>query len=228
MTGSGSGNPIIWVVDENTRELGTSVLALQQAIKVTAEVDVKPLEALPHKEDYLDYIIDSKTAMLVVDQRLQEAKAGIDHTGIELARFIRSYDLNLPISLLTNYADEQDEFEGNEEFVDYVLSKADLKDTRKKEIIVKRILRHITVYQRITDERQKRHDELLQKSLRSELSDDEREELDKLGYLRSAAIAARDQIRRQELEPQLNELEKLLKDLQQSLVQGNGKDTDHE
>lgn len=221
-------NPVIWVVDENSRELNTSVYALQHAIAATAEVDVRPIEALPHKEDYLDYIIDRKTAMLVIDQRLQEAKAGIDHTGIELARFIRTYDLNLPISILTNYADEQDEFEGNEEFVDYVLSKADLKDKRKKEIIVKRILRHITVYQNIIDEIQKRHDELLQKSLARELTADERDELDKLGYLRSAPIAARDQLRRQELEPQLNELEALLRNLQLSFLHSNRKESGHD
>ncbi len=210
---SSGDNLVVWVVDENGRELRTSVAALQRAIQGKGNVEFKPLQALPRMENYLTIIGDPVTAAMLLDQRLQ-TRGGIDHTGIELALYLRSIDKNLPIYILTGYVTEDgepnDEFVGNEWSVEDILDKRILNNQAELRTFIDRLIRRINVHQTIRDEREKRFNELLMKSLDSQLDSEEQEELDKLGLERMAAFAISDQIQRRQLESLFNKLDKRL------------------
>lgn len=208
-------NQIIWIVDEIDDDLQTTVTALKRNLKDKYSVDVVPLSATtkPRKEDYLPIVSDPRTAALILDQRLK-SRGSVDHTGIELALFLRTVSKNLPIYIMTSYVTENgepnDEFNGTDWSVEDILDKSILRHKSEMERFIERLMRRINVHVTITEEREKRFQTLLLKSLDSELSPQEQEEFDTISFERLGALALSEQIQQRQLDDALERLEKIM------------------
>lgn len=201
-------NPIVWIIDENERELRNYENTLQGALdQYGAPVTVEPLLARRHIGDYHDIVGNPRTVAIIVDQRLQESR-GIDHTGIELAKRLRSLVPNLPIYILTNHV-PSDDFHGSEWSVEDILSKQDMSDPEKLKTITARLIRRIRVHQTILEDRDRRYRELLRKSLDELLTQEEKNEFDELRFERTAAILSDEGDRLAKYETTLNRLKNL-------------------
>ena len=197
---------IIWLFDDNTRELRLYKPLFEKALPKDAEVRVVKQKAFPHKEDYLDIIGNPNTGCLLIDQRLKES-GEVDHTGIELASYLRAINDKLPIYILTNFADETDEFTGGEWSVEDIIPKKEVGNPEKLRTVVARMLRRMRGYRDLIGDREKRFRYLLKKSLDEELNDLELQELEELKFFRASAILA------SEL-PLQAQLEKMLRKIQ--------------
>jgi len=180
---------IIWLFDDDTRQLRTYKSLFERVLPKDAEVQIVEQKAFPHKEDYLDIIGNPNTGCLLIDQRLKE-RGEVDHTGIELASYLRAINNKLPIYILTNFADVPDEFTGGEWSVEDIIPKKEVGDPEKLRTIISRMLRRMRGYRDLIGDREKRFRYLLKKSLDEELNDLELQELGELKFFRTSAILA--------------------------------------
>jgi len=201
-------NPIIWLIDENERELRLHVNILKNAISdQQAKIEVLPVPARPHIGDYHDILRDPRTVAIIVDQRLNEVR-GIDHTGIELSKRLRSLAPRLAIYILTNYA-QSDDFLGDEWSVDDILPKDEMHNADYLKTFVARLLRRIDEHHAKMEARDARFRELLKKSLVEDLTEDEQKELEELQFERTAVIVSDETSKLQRLEKALEKLKHL-------------------
>jgi FixJ family two-component response regulator len=205
----------IWVVDEIDADLQTTVTALKRHLKNKAQIDVVGLSAItrPKKEDYLSIVSNPRTAALILDQRLK-TRGSVDHTGIELALFLRNVSPNIPIYIMTGYTTENgepnDEFNGTDWSVEDILDKSILSKKSEMNRFVERLLRRINVHVTITEEREKMFQTLLLRSMEAELTPEEQEEFDRISFERLGALALSDQLQQRQMEDALNRLEKAI------------------
>jgi len=207
MSGS-SETRVIWYIDEDKRQLRTYKSRFEKALPKDTSIDVVGIRALPHMEDYLELLKDPRTGCIIIDQRLKET-GEVDHTGIELATFLRSIKPKLPIYILTNFAYEHDEYAEGEWTVEDIISKTDLGDQEKLIVIVARMLRRMSVYDEILGDREKRFRYLLQKSLNEQLDDYEQLELEELKFFRFSSLHASEMPYIRELKDTLGELKEI-------------------
>ena len=133
-----------------------------------------------------------------------------------MAQHLRDINKKIPIYILTNFADEKDEFAGGEWSVEYIIPKDSFKDNEGARTVMARIVRHINVYGDILDERAKRFNELLKKTLDDSLDETELEELAELQFERTAPTLAREVEELQKLERIAKTNEKLIELLTQN------------
>ena len=201
------GQQIIWLFDDDVRQLRTYKSSFEKILPEDADVQIVEQKAFPHKEDYLKIINDPRTGCLVIDQRLKET-GEVDHTGIELASYLRAINDKLPIYILTNFAYEPDEFTGEEWSVEDIIPKKELGDPEKLRIVVARMLRRMSGYKDLIGAREERFRYLLKKSLDEELDDSEHQELEELRFYRASAISASELPLQAKLEDTIKELQK--------------------
>jgi hypothetical protein len=211
---------IIWFIDNDESQLDRYHRQLQRGLNSLIEndeVNIVDVLAKPHKEDYLEFLEDSRTASILIDQKLED-KGGVDHTGIELAQYLRTINDIIPIYILTNYP-SIDEYSEGEWSVEDIISKSSLATDDKRKAIISRILRRINVHQKVYGEREIRFRELLKKSLKEELLGKEKEELERLEFSRSASTIAHEHLlairpnQMDEVLHQLQELKEMVKTL---------------
>ena len=199
---------IVWLIDENPRQLKTYFNALKSVFPKS--IVIKAMPPLQTKEEYHAILNNPGTACIIVDQKLKETGIAT-YTGIELAQYLRGINSKMPIFILTNFASEEDEFAGGEWSVDDIIPKDKLSDLSKSIAIteVARILRRIDVYEDILGQREQRFNKLLRKSLMGDFDDEERKELAELGAERAAPILADELRQLQKLEEIVTEHKKL-------------------
>lgn len=206
---------IIWFIDNEENQLRTYSRHLERALETwlgeDRQVVVRELKAFPHKEQYLKILEDPRTVSFLIDQVLKD-KGGVDHTGIELAQYLRQIDDIMPIYILTNYP-QGDEYAEGEWSVEYIINKRDIGDSEeKRKVVISRLVRRIRGFNNIRSEREARFRELLRKSLNDELTTSENHELEELEFSRSAATLATEQAEMARPEPVdefLQQLEKI-------------------
>jgi len=192
---------IIWLIDENQHELRM----LQNILKrsVPDSIEVKPIIAYKNLDDYLPILNNLQTACIITDQKLKVTGIAT-YTGIELAEFLRAINTKLPIYILTNFADDSDEFVGGEWSVEDILRKDELTDVNKRIILIARLLRRIDVYEDILGEREEKFRTLLKKSMEGNIEDSDIQELEALTLQKISPNLAR------ELE-QIGQMEQIIK-----------------
>jgi hypothetical protein len=194
--------PIIWLIDENVDQLKTYSNTLRMALPPGLQINAIP--PYPKKEDYETILADPQTACIIIDQKLKETGVAT-YFGIELARYLRSINTKIPIFILTNFAEEKDEFRGSEWSVENIISKSRWNDLESPEAVIEfaRIARRIDVYGDMLEQRERRFNDLLRKSLTGDFGKEEHKELVELGAERAAPILA-DELN------QLTELEEIV------------------
>lgn len=186
---------IIWFIDNDENQLRLYKRHLERGIELFGQeaenFAIKDLLAKAHKEEYLFIFEDPNTVTILVDQKLQD-KGGVDHSGIELAKYLRGLNDIIPIYLLTNFS-SQEEYEENEWSVDAILDKGDISDQDAKlKTVISRILRRIAVFHKVFGDREVRFRELLKKSLSGHLTKKEKGELEELEFSRAIYSTVRE------------------------------------
>ncbi|MBV6452634.1 MAG: hypothetical protein MHPDNHAH_03394 [Anaerolineales bacterium] len=187
----------IWFIDNDEKQLRLYKRHLERGIELFGQDGenfvVKGILAKPHKDDYLFIFDDPNTAAILVDQKLQD-KGGVDHSGIELAKYLRELNDIIPIYMLTNFS-SQEEYEENEWSVDAILDKGDIIDQETKlKTVISRIFRRIAIFHKVFGEREVRFRELLKKSLSGRLTKKEKDELEELEFSRAIYSTVREDI----------------------------------
>jgi hypothetical protein len=211
-------NHIIWLIDENKRQSRTYVnqLRMMLPLSITIEAIFPPYR---QKVDYLPILEKPETACFMIDQRLKDTGIAT-YTGIELAQYLRGINSKIPIYILTNHADEYDEFMGGEWSVEEIIAKRSLSDDKQSEITKARIIRRIDVYEDILGQRSRRFRDLLRKSLNDELEDGELQELEELQFERTAPTLASELAELRQLEQLTTINQALLESLNQMTASG--------
>ena len=205
---------IIWLIDDDEEEL--TAYGDELKLDMSQEIQIKAILPYPRKIDYVSTLLeDPDTACIIMDQKLKE-KGDATYTGIELAQYLRRIKKKIPIYILTNFPHDQDEFAGGEWSVDDIISKGSLSDEEGAQTAKARIMRHMKVYGDILDERAKRFNELLKKSLDDSLNEAELDELAELQAERIAPTLAKDVEELQKLERIAKTNEKLIELLTQN------------
>jgi hypothetical protein len=198
---------IIWLIDENENELKTYCRDLKNLMPDS--VQIEGMIPLPRKEDYLSPVLENtSTATVIIDQRLKDTGIA-DYLGIELARFLRSVNHKLPIYILTNYPKDE-EFVGSKWSVEDIIDKSSFNNDEKLATLKARILRRINVYNDVLEERERKFNQLLRKSLKEELTADELKEFSELDFHRTSTTLASEIAQLQELEEIVEKHKKLM------------------
>lgn len=200
--------PIVWLIDESAEELRTYLRALRDALPDTIEVRGQaPFKAL---QDYLPVLAYPQTACVITDQRLKVSGIAT-YTGIELAEFIRGFNTKLPVYILTNVADDTDQFSGSEWSVEQIIKKEDMTDAYGQQIVAARIVRRLNTYEDILDSRSERMQTLLSKGLDGQLDESDLRELETLGLQKTAPTLAQELSQVQGMEQLIRAHEDLMK-----------------
>jgi hypothetical protein len=203
--------PIVWYVDEDETQSKTYVNELRMLLPQSIEV-MSIYPPLRQKEDYLSILENPETACLVLDQRLKDAGTA-NYSGIGLAHYLRGVNQKIPIYILTNFArddSEKAEFSSKGWSVEQIIDKGKLNNEEYAQQIAARILRHINVYGDILDQREARFRDLLQRSVKETLSEDEKQELSDLQFERFQVTLANESSEQQGLEKLIEVNEQLL------------------
>ena len=133
---------IIWLIDEDEQQLKTYCNELKMNMPQAVQIETI-FPPYRRKADYVSTILENPdTACVIIDQRLKETGIAT-YTGIELAQYLRGINKKIPIYILTNFADEEDEFAGGKWSVEYIIPKEGLSDEEGARTAKARILRHI-------------------------------------------------------------------------------------
>ena len=199
--------PTIILIDEHKLELRTSINNLKKVIP--SSIEIRGIIARPHLDDYFDILNELLTSCIIIDQKLK-VNGDVEYTGIELAAYIRNLKPKIPLYILTNVADDPDEFLGGEWTVEDIISKKDLNDTDALNMIAARIVRHINVYEDIVTEREKRYHDLLVKSFEGNLDNDNIAEIEELQIQKQSPALAEELSQLKQLEELIKEHENLI------------------
>jgi FixJ family two-component response regulator len=193
-----------------------------QLLEAAGEINIEYVPARPGVADYADVAADPETGAVIIDERLSEF-AGVDYTGLEVADFLRTLRPELPIYILTNYANDIPDDQG--ESVEFIIDKKTVRKAAK--VYVVRILRAMQQYEAALMEQQRRLKELIDRKLADELSEEEEAELQQLRATieRPFALAEIEQGRQwhEELRQQkelLEQLEQIAKGIRRDIAGG--------
>jgi CheY-like chemotaxis protein len=197
----------------------------RQLLEAAGEIKIDYVPARPGVADYADLAAAPEIGAVIIDERLG-VYAGVDYNGLQVADFLRTLRPELPIYILTNYANEIADDQG--ESVEFIIDKKTVRKAAKVYVI--RILRAMQQYEAALTEQQRRLKELIDRKLVGELSEEEETELQHLrtAIERSFAPAGIEHERQwdeelQRQEEQLERLEKIAQEIQQAVQKGDDK-----
>nr|WP_298116197.1 response regulator [uncultured Pseudomonas sp.] len=203
----------ILFVDENEDQRETYTLMLQDCFpKGEGVPTVFGVEPKPHVGDMSFLVENPSVVAIVLDEQLKESGVA-QYYGIELASYLRTLNSKIPIYILTSFVDSEELLEGEMQVED-ILNKQDL--SAKKHVVGARILRRIDSYLEIMGNRNVRFELLLRKSVRGELAEEEKEELQELGYLRDSSFEVEEIISEEKLK-KLEALEEKISQIENGL-----------
>jgi len=146
------------------------------AIEPVFEID-EMLRNLQQYNNVVAFILDEKM------NQLGKAK----YLGRNLAEGLRIINQKIPIYIFTAFNDEFDSLYGPAD-VEYIIAKESLSDREKRKSLSAKIRRHQDTFSDIKTARAQRLDELLLKSMESELNESELVEFQELNFLRAKSI----------------------------------------
>jgi len=198
----------VWFIDEDPDQRSTYGKVLQDIFMAKFQViSIEPKQTIVEMKFIVD---DPETSSIIIDERLKDTGIA-SYLGIDLARYFRSLNDKLPIYILTTYSEDSD-LKQNQWSVEYVIKKEDLENDLKT--VKARLQRSVSFYYDFVDERERRFNELLAKSLNRPISKEETEELENLQYIRTRSILVDEIGLSADLEDKINKQLKLLDQLQ--------------
>lgn len=175
---------LIVFVDENPESRRVHKRALSEMFNDEIEVlSIPPERNIPRMLQRVSGYGKNLVTLVLDEQLMTDGSA--DFYGTQFVSEYRKYDDKLPIYILTSHSKDMSKNIGS---VEFVMAKDDVaEDDDRRSALAERMLRHIGHFSQICDQRVIRIRELLLKSLKADLSDDESEELSKLFIWKSGA-----------------------------------------
>jgi CheY-like chemotaxis protein len=168
---------IVWLVDDDDTDAKQYKRFLNGGDKLHVEI-VTPL---PRVQDYANLLTNPETGAFILDHRLFDFKTA-SYTGLELANDLRALRPELPIFILTQYADDE-KLQGQERsVVEAIIAKDKMRNRQDCDVYVTRILRSIKRYEDALTEKQKCLQNLVDKKISGRLTNEEANELAKLRF----------------------------------------------
>jgi FixJ family two-component response regulator len=209
---------IVWLIDDDENDAEE----YERFLELSGELEIVFVQPRPSLSDYVDLITNPDTAAFIIDQRLSDS-ANAPYEGLDLADYLRTLRPELPIYILTNYAD--DTMEGKGQSADAIIKKGNVRDYT--EVTIARILRSVKRYEEALTEKQYRLKTLIDHKITNQLTDVEEKELESLraDIERSFDLALSDQEQKREvyLQEQEERLAKL-EEIAQKFLKGLTKD----
>ncbi|MES2720115.1 MAG: hypothetical protein V4624_04405 [Pseudomonadota bacterium] len=203
---------VIFIDDEKTsRALYTGTLQDIYGDEYSV-IDIEPNETIAEMLSTLEKF--ENVVSIVIDEKLH-VEVGTDYKGSQLVEAIRIADDKLPLYILTS---EMGLIEPPFGSVDYIIDKSRVEQASYKEQLSLLMRRHINSFNEIKSTRAARFDELLIKSVESELAPEELEEFNALDSLRirqalynEPLVSSEDLLKREqflkEIESRINEFD---------------------
>lgn len=210
--------PIIYFLDEEESQRHLLKTALKVLFGTTHQIE--PMPVLPEMQDYLMLLDAGNVSAVFIDQQLDQTGVITGFTGVQLAEFLRQHFPSMPIYVVTGHKTDSGELISEKAgSTDAVISKTHLAiGSPHAPIFKQQFLRRLERYNEAMTSRQLRFRELLAKSLQTELTSDERAELEQMKAERliptaSAESAAEEQTRKETsaISSLLTRVEELLK-----------------
>ena len=200
----------IYLVDEDPASRRANRNFLKDLLNCD-DLEVIALEPFRDKAEYDRLVISPSVAAFILDQRMKGSGV-VNYNGTDLAQYIRRIDSKIPIYILTGYADEHDEFFGSNYLIEYIIAKESIEDLNSEAAITikARILRGLSVFTDVRSEWDQRYHDLLLKSLREPLSQEEEAEMDSIEGESSAAVLAIERKSERELSQAIDALKRFL------------------
>lgn len=164
---------IYWLVDDDLQNARDYKELLQSSKGHPLKIEI--VAAQRNLKDYLPLLNDERTGGFILDQRLNELQP-TNCSGLDLADYLRSYQPEIPIFILTQYSDPSLEQRGSA--VEQIILKPDVR--KNLETYATRLLRRLREFELALSEQQKRLKSLIDKKVNGKLTSKEREELDQI------------------------------------------------
>lgn len=177
------------------------------------EYSVIAIEPKPTIKEMLKTLEETEGKVsIIIDEKLHvEVRA--DYKGSQLVEAIRTLDSKLPIYILTSEISSIDPPLGS---VDYIIDKNQIDNDNDKLQLSILMRRHINSFVEIKSTRDKRFEQLLRKSIKEELSQDELKEYEELDCLRVREFLSTESLIPAE---DLDKQERLIKEISTKLEQ---------
>lgn len=202
---------IIFIDDERSSRLVYESMLQEMYGEEFSVTAIAPLPTIGDMFFELDKY--ENLASIIVDEKLQ-VEARTDYRGSNLVKALRERDSKLPIFILTSEVSLITPPFGS---VDYIIDKNKIGQPEYQEQLTMLMLRHLQTFKDIKSSRAKRFDELLRKSLKQSLTEEEAQEYEQLDFARSTSVLSTEKMPSSiELDKQhdlLEEIEKKLKSL---------------
>lgn len=201
---------VVYVVDEDDAARNANCRDLRTLL-VAGELDIRALAPFKFLAEYDELLAKPDTAAFILDQRMRTSGV-VSYDGTDLARHIRGIDAKIPIYILTGHPDDDAEFEGANYLVEHIIGKDWIEDpTSELAITAKaRILRHIAIFDDVRKVQEQRFHDLLVKSIREGLTQDEQDEMNRLEYETAVSVAAAERSEEAKLLRQIKELQDVI------------------
>jgi DNA-binding NarL/FixJ family response regulator len=180
---------VVYLVDEVPRELAANRRMLELLLE-DADVRIEELPPLERLSHYNKLLAKPETAAFIIDQRLWTSGEVVGYSGMRLASHLRGINPKLPIYILTNYSTDPDLHGANEQTVEGIIPKDELRKQDAALRFKARFLRRLVVFRDVLSQREARFHALLTKSLRQRLTTAEKKELNVLQETRLAPLQA--------------------------------------
>lgn len=202
---------VLFIDDEETSRMMYSA-ALQDiygdeylVIAIPPEIDIPTMTRTLERYE--------RVVSIVIDEKLH-VEVGTNYKGSQLVEAIRTTDKKLPLYSLTSEMGLIDPPFGS---VEYIIDKSKIEIESYQSQLALLMRRHINSFNEIQNQRTHRFDELLKKSVETELSPEEQSEYAELDFFRIRQVLANEPVvsagELDERERLLEEIEKQLKDL---------------
>jgi DNA-binding NarL/FixJ family response regulator len=202
--------PVIFIDDyEHERRSCADVL---KELFADTEVQIEARAPLPVLENYASLVANDEAAAFILDERLNTSGA-VNYTGVELAAHLRAIGSSLPIVILTNFPDDEDDFKPRDWAVESIVAKKDVvKDplSSTAQAFKARLCRQINTIGALKAETEKKYHDLLVKSAGGALTTEEDSELRSIEAARIAPVAAAEREKQQKLDTEIETLKRLL------------------
>lgn len=199
---------VIYFIDEDEDSRAANARALVSLLD-NPDIEIRPSEPFRAMADYDRLVALPTTASFILDQRMK-GSGKVNYNGTDLAAYLRRLDSKVPIYILTGHPEEDDDFYGSNYLVEHIIGKDEIEDPQSEPAITvkARLLRHLNIFNDVRDEQSERFHQLLLKSLKETLTDEEQAEMDSIEGEHASAILAIERKGEKELRKAVEDLKK--------------------
>lgn len=201
-------------VDDKKEEQGIYSRIIRRFVEAM-RIDLQVLSPETELKDMVSRITEiQELKAIILDERMDEAHV-VKYSGIILAEELRAIYPKIPIYILTSFpGDISDE---DKHSIDCIIQKNKIADPNESKTVAERLKRHIETFQDVLVIQNSRFQKLLQKRIEDVITDEENDELEKLGFFIKAPILYKETRTYKDLEKSLKQQSEFIEEIEKKL-----------